>query len=308
MAKTVYVVNGIEEVTSLKALASVLGVAKVTGKDIESGNYPNVEVKLVAEPGDVTVVVPEEPTDVSPEPVEDTEVVEVPEEATDALPADTDTVEPPTKDANGLTPKQFDSVLGIIGNVIEDNDGEDTLEVEQLYTDISDGNELSEYQHTVLTKVLNGTYEFPKAEVVTPPPAKVTPPPTKGKGKATVDAPEFPEVGYFKGDEKAMSKHIKKLSDAQLAEWCELEGATWKPNDHESINRMRMAMAIKAIHFPTEKTGNSSKKKAKYADYSLETLVQLAMDNDVAVPDDKGDERILRMYTIMALKKAGLIA
>jgi hypothetical protein len=69
-----------------------------------------------------------------------------------------------------------------------------------------------------------------------------------------------------------------------------------------------MAMAIKAIHFPTEKTGNSSKKKAKYADYSLETLVQLAMDNDVAVPDDKGDERILRMYTIMALKKAGLIA
>lgn len=121
------------------------------------------------------------------------------------------------------------------------------------------------------------------------------------------DSIEYPEVGEFK-DEKAIKKYIKKLSDEELQEWCELEGATWKPNDHASINRMRMAMAIKAVHFPELAKPKKTKKKSKYADYSTEDLVQMALDNDVVVPDAKGDERIERMYTIMALRKAGLIS
>ncbi len=118
---------------------------------------------------------------------------------------------------------------------------------------------------------------------------------------------EYPEVGDF-ADEKAMKKYIKKLSDQSLQEWCVLEGATWKPNDHESINRMRMAMAIKALHFPDTAPKKSKKSKSKYADYTTEQLVQMALDADVEVPDDKGDMRICRMYTIMALKKAGLLS
>lgn len=118
---------------------------------------------------------------------------------------------------------------------------------------------------------------------------------------------EFPEVGHFK-DEKHIKKYIKKLSNAELEEWCELEGAQYKPSEHEAINRMRQAMAIKAIHFPdTAPKAGSSKKKSKYADYSTEQLVQMALDNDIEVKDDKGDSRILRMYTIMALRNAGLL-
>jgi hypothetical protein len=120
------------------------------------------------------------------------------------------------------------------------------------------------------------------------------------------DEIEYPEVGSF-DTEKAMKKFVKGLTDSQLQEWCELEGATWKANDHESINRMRMAMAIKAIHFPDTAPKKGKKSKSKYAQYETEHLVQMALDNDVEVPDDKGDQRILRMYTIMALRKAGII-
>ena len=128
-----------------------------------------------------------------------------------------------------------------------------------------------------------------------------------------VDAPsdnqlEYPEVGSF-DTEKAIKKYIKGLSNDELAEWVELEGVTYTANDHESINRMRQAMAIKALHFPQlAKTSGSTKKKAKYADYTTEALVEMAIENDIEVRDDKGDMRILRMYTIMALKTAGLIS
>ena len=128
-----------------------------------------------------------------------------------------------------------------------------------------------------------------------------------------VDAPsdnqlEYPEVGTF-DTEKAIKKYIKGLSNDELAEWVELEGVTYTANDHESINRMRQAMAIKALHFPQlAKTSGSTKKKAKYADYTTEALVEMAIENDIEVRDDKGDMRILRMYTIMALKTAGLIS
>lgn len=119
---------------------------------------------------------------------------------------------------------------------------------------------------------------------------------------------EYPEVGHFES-EKDMKKYVKGLTNEQLAEWCELEGAEYKSNDHVSINRMRMAMAIKGLHFPeTAKPKGTTKKKSKYGDYTLEDLAEMAIENDVEVRDSKGDPRIERMYLIMALKAAGLLS
>jgi hypothetical protein len=117
----------------------------------------------------------------------------------------------------------------------------------------------------------------------------------------------YPEVGTV-ADEKALKKVYKKLSDAQLDEWLAIEGLTDKVKlcDHDAINRMRKCMAITALHFPKAPSSGKSS-KSKYADYTTEQLCQMAIDNDVEVKDDKGDVRILRMYTIMALKAAGVL-
>lgn len=122
-----------------------------------------------------------------------------------------------------------------------------------------------------------------------------------------VEEVEYPEVGDFT-EVKALKKYIKALSNEHLTEWVELEGVEYKPNNHESINRMRQAMAINALHFPELVKQPKAKKKSKYSDYTMEDLVQMALDNDVEVRDAKGDDRIERMYTIMALKEAGLLA
>jgi hypothetical protein len=71
---------------------------------------------------------------------------------------------------------------------------------------------------------------------------------------------------------------------------------------------MRAVMALKAKHFPATAPKASAKSKSPYASYTDEQLVQMALDNNVTVKDDKGDRRIMRMYTIMALKAAGLLA
>jgi len=121
------------------------------------------------------------------------------------------------------------------------------------------------------------------------------------------DAIEFPEKGSFK-DEKAIRKYIKKLSDKHLYEWCELEGVTWKHNDNAPINRMRAAMAIKAFHFPALAPKGDSKPKSKYADYTDEQLIAMAAEKGIKVKDAKGDPRINRMYHIIALREAGILA
>lgn len=132
--------------------------------------------------------------------------------------------------------------------------------------------------------------------------------PTEEVAEVVASDKEYPEVGSF-ADDKAIKKYIKGLTDDELAEWVELEGVEYKANEHQAINRMRQAMAIKGLHFPdTVAKKGSSKKKSKYADYSTEDLVQMALDNEIEVRDDKGDMRILRMYTIMALKSANLLA
>jgi hypothetical protein len=126
------------------------------------------------------------------------------------------------------------------------------------------------------------------------------------KGKGETEEVEYPEKGYFK-TEKDLKKFYKKLTDAQLDEWLELEGLTDKVKlcDHEAINRMRKCMTIMDYHFPKD-TG-AGKKKSKYADYSTEELVQMAIDNDIVVKDDRGNPAILRMYCIMALRENGIL-
>lgn len=114
-----------------------------------------------------------------------------------------------------------------------------------------------------------------------------------------VEVAKFPEVGTFT-TEKELQKHYKKLSDAELQEWVELEGLEYKPcPDSAPIHRMRLAMAILYKHFP--KQPSAKKKTSKYKDYSLEQLVQLAVDNEV-IFEPHDDERILRMRAIMALR------
>lgn len=112
----------------------------------------------------------------------------------------------------------------------------------------------------------------------------------------------YPEKGYFE-DKKDLQKFYKYLSDEQLLEWVELEGLEFKATDSESINRMRMAMAILYHWFPK---APASKKKSKYADYTNEMLLEMAIQNDV-VFEVCDDERILRMRAIMALRAAKVI-
>jgi hypothetical protein len=118
------------------------------------------------------------------------------------------------------------------------------------------------------------------------------------KKRTKAQVATFPEKGGFQ-DEKAMKKHIKGLSDAQLVEWMELEGLTHNPAEHEAINRMRMAMAIKELHFPSEP--KAKKSDSPYKQYSTETLIQMVVDGDVPVEPTE-DMRIMRMRCIMALR------
>jgi hypothetical protein len=130
----------------------------------------------------------------------------------------------------------------------------------------------------------------------------------KNKGKTVKIDPtkpvEFPERGSYT-DPKDLKKFYKQLTDAQLDEWLELEGLVYKASGNLSIDRMRKCMAIMDAHFPKEP--GKGKKKSKYADFTTEQLVEMCMENDVEIKDAKGDMRILRMYTVMALKEAGIL-
>ena len=115
-----------------------------------------------------------------------------------------------------------------------------------------------------------------------------------------VEEKGYPEVGTFE-DKKDLQRFYKHLSMEQLHDWLELEGLTYTPCDSEAINRMRACMAILYKHFPKEP---AKKKKSKYADYTLEQLINMAIEHEVPV-EPTHDERIMRMRTIMALRAAG---
>jgi len=122
--------------------------------------------------------------------------------------------------------------------------------------------------------------------------------------QAYVGAEGYPEVGFFGEDgKKNLQKFYKHLSDAQLADWIDLEGLEYTPVDSPPINRMRMCMSILYSHYPK---APAKKKQSKYAQYSLEDLVEMAVEHSVPV-EVTDDERIMRMRTIMALRAAGKI-
>lgn len=116
-----------------------------------------------------------------------------------------------------------------------------------------------------------------------------------------VVAVKYPEVGTV--DAKALKKAIKGLSDAEVAEWVGLYNLTVKDYGHASINRMRQAMAITGLHFPST-IKVSTKTPSPYAAYSDLQLIELAANESVPVLVTE-DARIMRMRVIMALKAAG---
>jgi coproporphyrinogen III oxidase-like Fe-S oxidoreductase len=114
----------------------------------------------------------------------------------------------------------------------------------------------------------------------------------------------YPEVGQF-DEQKALQKFYKQLETEQLEEWAGIEGLEFKAcPEQPMIHRMRVAMAILYKHFPKEPS--KTKKESKYAKYSLEDLVNLAVENDVAV-ETTDDDRIMRMRLIMALRVAKVV-
>jgi hypothetical protein len=115
----------------------------------------------------------------------------------------------------------------------------------------------------------------------------------------------YPEVGRF-ADQKTLQKFYKQLDTSVLEDWCTIEGLEYKPClDSEPINRMRLAMAILYKHFPKEKS-TSTPKKSKYADYTTESLISMAIEHDVPVEVTE-DMRIMRMRCIMALRASKVI-
>ena len=126
-----------------------------------------------------------------------------------------------------------------------------------------------------------------------------------GKVDAVAYVAEFgyPEVGVFT-DKKDLQKFYKQLDTEVVIDWCEVEGLEFKPcEENESIHRMRACMAVLYKHFPKQ---TKAKKTSKYAQYTLENLVDMAIDNNVAV-EDTSDERIMRMRLIMGLRASGVI-
>lgn len=114
----------------------------------------------------------------------------------------------------------------------------------------------------------------------------------------------YPEVGSFT-EQKVLQKFYKQLETATLEDWASIEGLEFKAcPEQPMIHRMRVAMSILYKHFPKEPS--KSKKESKYTKYSLEDLVNLAVENEVAVePTD--DDRIMRMRLIMALRVAKVV-
>jgi hypothetical protein len=127
---------------------------------------------------------------------------------------------------------------------------------------------------------------------------------TKESVQAIVTKDGYPELESFV-DQKHLQKFYKHLTSVQLAEWLDLEGLTEsvKPSDSEPIMRMRQCMALLYKAYPRE---GATKKKSKYGDYTTESLIQLAIENDV-VFETCDDERILRMRAIMALRASKVI-
>lgn len=296
---------------SIKEVASALGLDKVTKKEILAGKYPQVTV--MDEPIAPVAGVELEDVDMEPEVVEDyVESYELTDQDIAAITAldnrsntlldklDHDSVElydnlqrikvMITMGAGDSIPE---ALFPLLMETLQWNANQDASDTDAGIDSID---ELAEALNQAGIKDVEPTHNTPV----------LTNTGNTGKQKLADQEVDYPEVGSFK-DEKYLKKFYKQLSDEQLDEWVGLEGLSYKTCEHESINRMRKCMAILELHFPKKPKANT-KSKSKYSQYSTEELVAMANKHGLPVKDSKGSDQILRMYTIMELRKAGLIS
>jgi hypothetical protein len=303
--------------TDIREVASALGVDKITKKDILAGKYPQVSIQknpvapVFAEDIDTEMDMGSEPV------IEDIVGDEI--ESYELTDQDIAVITAVDNRSNTLLDKlDHDSV-----------ELYDNLQRIKVTVQMGAGNALSDSQHLLLMETLewNASQDagdtdagiesidelaeaLEQAGIKDVEPTHNTPVLTNtgntGKQKLAGQEIEYPEVGSFK-DEKYLKRFYKQLDDSQLDEWIGLEGLTYKSCEHESINRMRKCMAILELHFP-KKPKTNTKSKSKYSQYSTEELVAMANKHGLPVKDSKGSDQILRMYTIMELRKAGLIS
>lgn len=197
-----------------------------------------------------------------------------------------------------------------LAEVTEEQDTLELTDVEQVLTDTQEApiHTVEQAIHTVeeATEVVEEVDSEEATEVAEPTEEQDTVEEEVVEEPTVEEGIVYPEVGDFK-EAKDIKAYYKKLTVEQLEEWVELEGLEVAHTDSPNIYRMRLCMAILYHHFPKAPAKASKKSSQKYP-LSTEEYVQMAMDNDVEVKDDKGNMQILRMYTIMALKNAGIIS
>lgn len=270
----VFIVFG-EEKNTLAEVIETLGT-KVKLKDIKAGKIEGVSIKEIEDFEEDTETANEE-LEAHKEDQEHTN--EVTNELDEA--AVTDTLEGSAEDTTESTNEPEDTVEDTI-----ESTNEDTVEDKKDISSLT----MAEKMAILAERHAKKVAENPEGN-------------KKGKKDKVVFNGTFPEVGTIK-DEKDLKKIYKQLTNEQLDEWITLEGLEYNKNSNEGINRMRKCMAITALHFP--KTP-SNKNKSKYADISTEQLIEMAIDAELDIKDHKGDNRILRMYLIMALRDANLL-
>lgn len=279
----VYLINNEEEVATIAEVCEILGV-KVTKKQVLAGEVEGVEY-VESALDDVAVD------------VEDDKDAELVDDINGALDEEIDT----TEDTEEVIEDEVD--IKEVPQDTEDTDTEvadepqDTQDTNTEDTNTQDADK-AEYSKEDLAKMSLAD----KLKLITKP---SQPKASKKVDKYDADKEiDFPEVGYFKTKDE-LKEFYKPLQDSHLDQWVELEGLTWKECGNPGIDRMRRCMAITNLHFPSQT--KAKKSKSKYAEYSTEKLVEMCLENDVELQDAKGNLKILRMYAIMALRKAGII-
>lgn len=120
----------------------------------------------------------------------------------------------------------------------------------------------------------------------------------KVDAQAYITANGYPTVGKF-ADKKTLQKFYKQLDTEVLLDWMTQEKLTYTAcPENEMIDRMRVCMKILYKFFPKV---SAPKKVSIYAKFTLENLVDLALQNDLAVETTDND-RIMRMRLIMVLR------
>lgn len=286
----VYLVDGVEEMATIAEVSEFLGV-KVTKKQVLAGEIEGVE--YVESKLDAIAVDSEEDTDIDKDLVEGIE---------EALEEDIDIQET----------EEEDTTEEVIDEVVEEEPTEEVIEEDTEEEATTE--EVIEEEVKVQEEVEPTTdHKFTKEELASmslQDKLKLVTKPSQAKSTKKVDKYDadteidFPEVGHF-ADKDALKDYYKRLQDSHLDQWIELEGLTWKESGNAGIDRMRRCMAITNMHFPSQ--SKSKKSKSKYADYTTEQLLEMCLENGVEIADGKGNPKILRMYCIMALRKAGII-